>query len=149
MNNIIIADDHSVFSKGIQQLLAEKFPFAHIKGVRDGDTLLKEIVSWPWDLVLCDLHMPGKTGMEVLARIKRINPALPVLIMSISPEEQYGIPVLKAGAAGYINKDNIHDELFEAIAQVQQGKKYINLDIALKMTDVIVVKAMDQLQFEK
>jgi two-component system, NarL family, invasion response regulator UvrY len=137
MNNIIIADDHPILSRGIQQLLADKFPFAYIKAVRDGDTLLNEVLSSPWDLVICDLHMPDKTGMEVLAQVRRSNPALPVLIMSISPEEQYAIPVLKAGAAGYLNKDNIHEELFKAIAQVQRGKKYTSQSIAEKMTDFL------------
>ena len=90
-----------------------------------------------WDVVISDLSMPGRSGLEALQQIKQLQPKLPVLILSIHPEEQYAIRVLKAGASGYLSKDSAPDELVNAVQRVLLGKKYITDTIAEKLASVL------------
>lgn len=135
MKRILIADDHTVVRKGLRQILAEEFFDAHIEEVPDADELIKKVIKEKWDVVISDLTMPGKSGLEALSEIKQIFPELPVLILSIHPEEQYAIRALKAGAAGYLSKDTAPDELVNAVHRVLQGKKFITVSIAEKIAD--------------
>eukprot|EP00918_Siedleckia_nematoides_P039735 GHVU01086389.1.p1 GENE.GHVU01086389.1~~GHVU01086389.1.p1 ORF type:complete len:210 (-),score=30.26 GHVU01086389.1:445-1074(-) len=135
MIRILIADDHIVVRKGLRQILAEEFTDAHIEDVPDAEELIKKVILEKWDVVISDLTMPGKSGLEALQQIKVNFPTLPVLILSIHPEEQYAIRVLKAGASGYLSKDTAPDELVNAVKRVLQGKKYITLSIAEKIAD--------------
>lgn len=135
MIRILIADDHTIVRKGIRQILAEEFPNAEIEEVADADELIKKVILLKWDVVISDLSMPGKSGLEALQHIKQLFPTLPVLILSIHPEEQYAIRVLKAGASGYLSKDTAPEELVIAIHMVLLGKKYITLSIAEKIVD--------------
>ena len=132
---ILIADDHSVVRKGLKQILHEGFPNADITEVADAESMINQVIEMPWDVVISDLSMPKRSGLDALPQIKQINPALPVLIMSIHPEEQYAIRVLKAGASGYLSKDAAPDELVNAVKQVVLGKKYINASVAEKIAD--------------
>ncbi len=133
MIRILIADDHTVVRKGLRQILAEEFTDAIIAEVPDGAELIKKVIKEKWDLIISDLTMPGKNGLEALQEIKQLYPNLPVLILSIHPEEQYAIRVLKAGASGYLKKDTAPDELVDAVHRILQGKKYITLSIAEKL----------------
>lgn len=135
MIRILIADDHIVVRKGLRQILAEEFTDAHIEDVPDAEELIKKVIKDKWDVVISDLTMPGKSGLDALLYIKQNLPGLPVLILSIHPEEQYAIRVLKAGASGYLSKDTAPDELVNAVKRVMQGKKYITLSIAEKIAD--------------
>lgn len=135
MIRILIADDHIVVRKGLRQILAEEFTDAHIEDVPDAEELIKKVIKEKWDVVISDLTMPGKSGLDALLYIKQNYPTLPVLILSIHPEEQYAIRVLKAGASGYLSKDTAPDELVNAVKRVMQGKKYITLSIAEKIAD--------------
>lgn len=135
MIRILIADDHIVVRKGLRQILAEEFTDAHIEDVPDAEELIKKVIKEKWDVVISDLTMPGKSGLDALQYIKQNLPSLPVLILSIHPEEQYAIRVLKAGASGYLSKDTAPDELVNAVKRVLQGKKYITLSIAEKIAD--------------
>lgn len=135
MIRILIADDHTIVRKGLRQILAEEFTDAIIEEVADAEDLIKKVIKEKWDIVISDLSMPGKSGLEALPQIKQISPTLPVLILSIHPEEQYAIRVLKAGAAGYLSKDTAPDELVTAVRRVLLGKKYITLSIAEKIAD--------------
>lgn len=137
MIRILIADDHIIVRKGIRQILAEEFIDAIIEEVADADDLIKKVILDKWDLVISDLSMPGKSGLESLQHIKYLFPTLPVLILSIHPEEQYAIRVLKAGAAGYLSKDTAPEELVIAVNRVLLGKKYITLSIAEKIADTL------------
>lgn len=137
MIRILIADDHTIVRKGIRQILAEEFIDAIIEEVADADDLIKKVILDKWDLVISDLSMPGKSGLESLQHIKYLFPTLPVLILSIHPEEQYAIRVLKAGAAGYLSKDTAPEELVIAVNRVLLGKKYITLSIAEKIADTL------------
>lgn len=135
MIRILIADDHTVVRKGLRQILVEEFTDAHIDDVADAEELIKKVIKEKWDMVISDLTMPGKSGLDVLQYVKQNLPTLPVLILSIHPEEQYAIRVLKAGAAGYLSKDTAPDELVNAVKRVLQGKKYITMSIAEKIAD--------------
>ena len=135
MKRIILADDHSFIRLGLIQILKDEYPAAEIKEVSDGETLIKEVTLHDWDLVISDLDMPGRSGLEALEQIKLIKPKLPVLILSIFTNDLYAIRVLKAGASGYINKNAAPYELIIAIQRIALGKKYITPDIAEKLLD--------------
>ncbi len=137
MIRMLIADDHSVVRKGLRQILLEGFPTAHIEEVPDAEEMIKKIIHEQWNVVISDLSMPGRSGLEALSQIKQINAKLPVLILSIHPEEQYALRVLKAGAAGYLSKDMAPDELVNAVHRVMLGKKYITASIAEKLAAVL------------
>lgn len=133
MIRILIADDHSVVRRGLRQILLEGFPNAEIDEVGDTDSMIKKVMNAEWDVIISDLSMPGRSGLEGLQQIRQINAKLPVLILSIYPEEQYAIRLLKAGASGYLNKDLAPEELVNAVRRVLLGKKYITPSIAEKL----------------
>ncbi len=137
MIRIIIADDHSVVRKGLKQILIEAFPSSHIEDVADAEELMKKINRNDWDLVISDLSMPGRSGLEALQQIKEYHPKLPVLILSMHAEEHYAIRVLKAGASGYLNKDSASEELVNAVNRVLSGRKYITASIAEKLASTL------------
>ena len=130
MINILIADDHAIVRKGMKQLLLENYSEAVIGEADNAENLIKKIVAKRWDIVICDLSMPGRSGLEALKQIKQTCPQLPVLIMSMYAADQYASRALKAGASGYLGKDSIHEDLIQAVKTVLQGKKFITPSIA-------------------
>jgi DNA-binding NarL/FixJ family response regulator len=137
MIKILIADDHAIVRKGLKQILLEEYPSAKIGEVADAESLLAEVTKDDWNIVICDMNMPGRSGLDALTQIKQIAPRLPVLIMSMYPEDQYALRVLKAGASGYLGKDNIHDDIIKAVQTVQLGKKFITPTIAEKLANAL------------
>jgi two-component system, NarL family, invasion response regulator UvrY len=133
MKRIILADDHSFIRLGLIQILKDEYPAVEIKEVSDGETLVKEVTLHDYDLVITDLDMPGRSGLEALEQIKLIKPGLPVLILSIYTEDLYAVRVLKAGASGYMNKNAAPYELITAIQRIALGRKYITPEIAEKL----------------
>lgn len=133
MKRIILADDHSFIRRGLIQILTDEYPSVEIKEVADGDALVKEVTLHEWDLVISDLDMPGRGGLEALEQIKLIKPDLPVLILSIYSEDLYAVRALRAGASGYLNKNSAPDELINAIQRISLGRKYITSEIAEKL----------------
>jgi DNA-binding NarL/FixJ family response regulator len=133
MLRILIADDHTVVRKGLRQILLDQFPTANIQEVADAEELIKHVMDAQWDVVISDLSMPGRSGLDALQQIKLSHPKIPVLILSIHPEEQYALRALKSGAAGYLSKDTAPDELVKAVQKVLLGKKYISQSIAEKL----------------
>ena len=130
MKRIIVADDHSFIRRGLIQILKDEYADAVITEVADGETLVQQVMMQEFDLVISDLDMPGRSGLEALEQIKKIKPKLPVLILSIYPEELYAVRVLKAGASGYMNKNAAPDELIIAIERIAMGRKYITPQIS-------------------
>jgi DNA-binding NarL/FixJ family response regulator len=130
---ILIADDHAIVRRGLSEILLEAYPSAEIEQVGDADTLLQRSMNEQWDIVISDLMMPGRSVLESLQQLRQFQPQLPVLILSIFPEEQYATRVFKAGAAGYINKDAAPAELVKAVQRILQGRKYITPTIAEKL----------------
>ena len=130
---ILIADDHAIVRRGLTEILLEAWPSAEIQQVGDADTLLQQSMDGSWDIIISDLMMPGRSVLETLQQIRQNQPQLPVLILSIFPEEQYATRVFKAGAAGYINKDAAPTELVKAVQRILQGRKYITPAAAEKL----------------
>jgi two-component system invasion response regulator UvrY len=122
---ILVADDHGVVRRGLKEILADTLPAADILEAADGDEVLRCLAANRASLVVLDLSMPGRSGLDVLADIKHLYPRLPVIIMSCQPEEQYALRCLRAGAAAYISKDAVTDELSNAVRKVMAGGRYI------------------------
>jgi DNA-binding NarL/FixJ family response regulator len=137
MIRILLADDHAIVRKGLKQLILDEFPSAEVGEVGDVESLVASVMKGKWDVIVSDISMPGRSGVEALYQIKEINPSIPVLIMSMHPEDQYALRVLKAGASGYLNKDSVHEELIPAIHMVRNGRKYITPAIAQKLVGAI------------
>lgn len=133
MNKIILADDHSFIRVGLIQILKDEYPTVAITEVGDGESLISEVSKNDYDLVISDLDMPGRSGLEALIQIKIMKPALPVLILSIYSEDLYAVRVLKAGASGYLNKNAAPFELITAIQRIALGRKYITSELAEKL----------------
>jgi two-component system, NarL family, invasion response regulator UvrY len=133
---ILVADDHIVVRRGLKLILLDGFPNAEIEEVGDAEDLVKHALKNDYDLVISDINMPGRTGIDALLQVKQHKPELPFLILSIHPEDQYAIRALKAGASGYLSKDMAPDELVNAVQKVMLGKKYITAAIAEKLTNV-------------
>lgn len=132
---VLIADDHAIVRRGLKDILQEGFPLAEIDEVGDADDLLKKVFKQEYDVVISDLSMPGRSGLEALQQLRQYNSKTPVLILSIYPEDQYAVRVLKAGASGYLNKDLAPEELVNAVNRVLTGRKYITPSIAEKLAE--------------
>lgn len=133
MLRFILADDHSVVRAGLKQILLQEFPGSQIDEVPDAEELIKKVIKNEYDIVISDMAMPGRSGLEALEQIKQIHPKLPVLILSFYPELQYAVRVLKSGASGYLNKDMAPSELVNAVHRVLLGKKYISPAVAERL----------------
>ena len=136
MTRILIADDHSVVRAGIRQILSEGIMHAEITEVADVPALIHQIMATTFDLLICDISMPGKTGLEAIPQIKEIQPNLPIIMISIHPEEHYGARALKAGASGYVSKDLAPEDLIDVVKTVLSGKKYISPVVAEKLLSI-------------
>lgn len=148
MIRILIADDHAIVRKGLTQLIRDEFASAEIAEVGDAEELMAKVTGGDWDIVICDLSMPGRSGLDALRQIKQIYPSLPVLIMSMYDEDQYALRVLKAGASAYLGKDNVHENIIKAIRTVLLGKKFITPSIAEKLAEALETD-INQLPHEK
>jgi DNA-binding NarL/FixJ family response regulator len=135
MIRILLADDHAIVRRGLRNIILEEYPFAEIGEVSNAEELVKKVILENWDVVICDLNMPGRSGIDALKQIRQTFPKLPVLIMSMYPEDQYAIRALKAGAAGYLSKVSIHDDLIKAIQTVQRGRKFITPSVAEELAE--------------
>jgi len=132
---VLIADDHAIVRKGLREILFEEFPTIEIHDVPDGHQMLKEIRKQKFDIVISDLSMPGLGGLDALKQIKEEFPKQPILILSMHPEDQYAIRVLRAGASGYLNKETAGAELVKAVRQITGGKRYISPLVAEKLAE--------------
>lgn len=127
---IIIADDHALIRKGLKEILQQVEGLVLLDEAQNGSELLLKLSQKDYDIIILDISMPGKSGLDVLKDIRRIKPDIPVLILSVYPEEQYAIRVLKSGASGYLTKDSAPDELVNAIKKIVNGGKYISSSLA-------------------
>jgi DNA-binding NarL/FixJ family response regulator len=128
--NILIGDDHGVVRKGLRIILTEAYPHAFIEEAVDGADLIKKIDDRKWSVIISDISMPGRSGLEIVKFVNEHYPKIPVLIMSMHAPEQYAVRTFKAGASGYLTKESAPEELVKAIEQVLIGKKYVTPDIA-------------------
>jgi two-component system, NarL family, invasion response regulator UvrY len=133
MTRILIADDHTLFREGLKHIMSEYPDLVVADEASNGQEVLEKIWNNEFDMVLLDITMPGMTGLEALKQLKNEKPKLPVLVLSMHPEEQYAVRVIRAGASGYLRKESAPDELITAIRQISQGRKYITPSLAEKL----------------
>lgn len=132
MMRVLIADDHAIVRKGLRQI-AEESGKISVDEAANGQEALDKLRQDRWDALVLDISMPGRHGLDVLQAVRDLQPQLPVLILSMHPEEQYAMRVLKAGASGYMNKDTAPGELVQAIQKIVNGGKYISATLAEKL----------------
>jgi two-component system, NarL family, invasion response regulator UvrY len=133
MIRILIADDHAIVREGLKQIVAETPDMVVVAEASDGQGALEEARKCGCEVVLLDIAMPGRGGMETLGLIRKERPELPVVMLSIYPEEQYAVRALRAGAAGYLTKESAPLELVEAIRKAAAGGKYVSPSLAEKL----------------
>jgi two-component system, NarL family, invasion response regulator UvrY len=138
MKRILIADDHAIIRAGLKKLLADEFPSVVIEEATNGEELIRKTKSGSWDVVICDISMPGRNGLEIIKEIKEEYPQLPVVVLTMHPEEQYALRALRVGASAYITKDSAPQELIQALRMVAMGKRYITASLAERMADLLV-----------
>lgn len=126
MLKIVIADDHPLIRKGLKQILKESVSIGRVDEADDGAALLDLLRHESYDVVVLDISMPGRDGLDLLKDIKVLHPKTPVLMLSIQPEEQYALRAFRAGAAGCLNKSGAPEELLDAIRQIASGHTYIS-----------------------
>ncbi len=134
---VLIADDHAIVRQGLRQILSDTPDLTVAGEAENGVQAVQMVRSGEWDVVLMDVSMPDRNGIDALKLIKKEFPRLPVLILSMYPEEQYAIRALKAGAAGYLTKQSAPDLLVTAIRQVASGKKYVSPSLAEELANAI------------
>ena len=135
MIKIIIADDHAIVRQGLRQMLAGVTDMEVIGEAKDAAELLELFRKQSCDVVVLDVSMPGKSGLEVIKELKSDHPHLAVLMLTMHPQEQYAVRALKAGASGYLTKDTAPAELITAIRRVAAGGKYITAALAETLAD--------------
>jgi two-component system, NarL family, invasion response regulator UvrY len=128
--NVLIADDHALVRQGVMEIIRQAFPSARFTECASAQEVLDQVWRGGWDVVILDLSMPGRSGLETLCEIKKTAPELPVLILSMHPEDQFAVRLLKAGAAGYVTKSCTSSELLVALRKVMDGGRYITLPVA-------------------
>jgi two-component system invasion response regulator UvrY len=134
---ILITDDHAVVRSGIKQILADAFKKATFTEASNGQEALQLVWREHWDIVVLDVTMPGMSGLEVLKEIKQSKPTLPVVMLSMHPEDQFAIRLLKAGASGYMTKESAPSELVGAVRKAMAGGRYVSPALAEKMAEFI------------
>ena len=127
---VLVADDHPVVRRGLEHILAETADIVAVGEASNAHEVLDQVRAGACDVLLLDLTMPGGHGVETLEAVKRERPSLPVLVLSIHPEDQYAVRVFRAGAAGYMTKDSAADELVRAVRKVHAGGKYVTAKVA-------------------
>lgn len=127
---VLIADDHAIVRRGLRHILAEEFSRLEVGEARNAQEALRLARERTWDIIVLDISMPGRSGVEVLKELKQVCPKTPVLILTGHPEEQYAVRVLRAGAAGYMNKETTPDHLIGAVRKVRGGGRYISPALA-------------------
>lgn len=131
---ILIADDHAVVRRGLKEILADAFPSASFFEASNADEVFSLLAkAHRYAVLVLDINMPGRSGLDVLQEVKRTHPQLPVIILSVQPEDQYAIRCLRAGAAAYISKDSAPEELATAAKKVLSGGRYISGTLAEKL----------------
>jgi two-component system invasion response regulator UvrY len=130
---ILIADDHPILRRGLKEILVRELEGSICGEAGNAQQVLSEVQRENWDLVILDVTMPGRSGLDVLRELRRLRPKLPVLVLSVHPEDQLGTRVLKAGASGYMNKESAPEELIKAVRKVLEGSAYVSPALAERL----------------
>ncbi|OGW66164.1 MAG: DNA-binding response regulator, partial [Nitrospirae bacterium RIFCSPLOWO2_02_FULL_62_14] len=130
MLNILLADDHAIMRKGLKDVLVEGLGPVTIGEAATGQEALEAVRKQAWDAVVLDVNLPDKNGIEVLKEMKVLRPSLPIIVLSLHPEDQYAVRMLKAGAAGYLTKESAPEQLVAAVRKALEGGKYVSAALA-------------------
>lgn len=130
---ILLADDHAILRQGLISILSKEFPEAEFGEAETAQAALEQVRKSPWDVLILDVTMPGRSGLAVLKEVKECQPRLPVLVLSMHPEDQYGVRVLQAGADGFMTKVRAPVELVQAVKTLLTGAKYVSATLAQKL----------------
>ena len=125
MTRILIADDHELLRRGLRTILAEAFPDLVVGEAADARQALAAAAKQSWDVVLLDINMPGRSGLDALQDLKRLHPQMPVVVLSVFPEKDYAIRAFKLGASGYVSKQSASGELLAAVRKALAGGRYV------------------------
>lgn len=145
MKRILVVDDHALIRKGLRQLLEDQPDFEVSGEAENGLQAISALREQHYDLVLLDIALPDKHGIDVLKQIRIEHPDIKVIVLSMYPEDQYGLRALKLGAMGYINKQSASDNLLEAVQQVLEGKKYISGTVAEQLLNNLIGESQELL----
>jgi DNA-binding NarL/FixJ family response regulator len=132
---VLIADDHAILRRGLKEILERDLDDVVASEAASADQVLEQIAARTWDLVILDITMPGRSGLEVLTALRQRRPHPPVLVLSMHPEDQYGKRVLRAGAAGYMTKESAPAELIQAVRRILAGGRYVSPALAETLAD--------------
>lgn len=133
MKRILIADDHEIVRRGLRQILTDEFPKLQVGDAANARDAVEAVRKQAWDAVLLDINMPGRSGLEVLEELKRLRPAMPVVMLTAFPEEDYAVRAFKLGASGYVSKESASDELLAALRKALAGGRYVTASLAEKL----------------
>jgi two-component system, NarL family, invasion response regulator UvrY len=134
---VLIADDHAILRRGLKEILVRALDGVICGEAEDAQQALTEVQKQTWDLVILDISMPGRSGLDLLNDLQRAQPKVPVLVLSMHAEDQYGKRVLKAGAAGYMNKESAPEELIKAMQKVLAGGRYVSPALAEELAKAL------------
>ena len=155
MIRVLIADDHAILRRGLKEILVRELTGTFFGEAKDTQEVLARTQSDDWDLLILDISMPGRSGLDVLRDVRARRPKLPVLVLSMHPEDQYGKRVLRAGASGFMNKESAPEELIKAVQKVLAGGRYVSPRLAEKLASDLsdevqrdVQEALSQREFE-
>lgn len=143
MINVLIADDHPVVREGLKQIISKAGDLLIGGEASNGQEVLDLMARASFDVIVLDLNMPGRDGFEILREIRKTHHKLPVLILSIYPEDQVGVRVLRAGASGFLSKDGAPKELIQAIRKIHSGGKYVSPALAEKLAVEVTFRDAD------
>lgn len=129
---VLVIDDHAIVREGMKQVLAEE-PMVTVGEASTGQEALRRVRREPWDVVILDIGLPDRSGLDVLREIKAIRPTLPVLVLTVFGEEVYAVRVLRAGAAGFLTKESVSEELLDAVRKAAAGQRYLSTPLAQKL----------------
>lgn len=133
MIKVLLADDHAIVRGGLKEILLRHMESVECGEAENAEQVLTQVREHPWDLLILDITMPGRSGLDILADLKQLRPELPVLVLSMLPEDQFGKRVLRAGAFGYLKKESAPEELIQAIRKVLSGGRYVSPALAEKI----------------
>lgn len=137
MRRVLIVDDHDIVRRGLKEVFADEFPEMEACEAENSHKALELVATQQWDIVLLDINIPGRSGLEVLEEIKRLRPETPVLVISGYAEEEFAIRSLKLGASGYLNKGLSSDEVLVAAKKAMAGGKYVTTSLAEKLVNTL------------
>ena len=144
---ILLADDHAIVRRGVRQLLAESWPAAVFGEATTAQQALEQVWKETWSIVLLDITMPGRSGLDIIRELKDAQPKMPVLVLSMHAEEQFALRMLKSGASGYVTKDTLLEDLTRAVDKVLAGGRYLSGTLAELLAGVLA--GADQVPHER